>query len=82
MFHAFFRPRYRRCSDCGGPVPETAFADHLCDPEEWLDHQMAVLAEDIADLPGEIHAYLASPEGRFDLWRAERARLAREDRPG
>ena len=76
MFHAFFRPAHRRCSDCGATVNDAAFGEHVCDPEQWLDHQMVILQDDVAALTDEIHAYLASPEGRFDVWWAERGRLA------
>jgi hypothetical protein len=67
------------CPDCGAAV-ERAHADkHLCERGRLVDYQMFQLRDELADIETELGAYFDSPEGRFELWRAERERRRNGD---
>jgi hypothetical protein len=66
---------YVQCHGCGVVVEDVA--DHVCDRERMVDHQMARLGDELANLEEEINAYLSSPRGRFDAWWATRERRCR-----
>jgi hypothetical protein len=62
--------RYMPCPECGAAVDGSSSEAHVCDPERLLDFRLFELRGDIAALESEIAAYLSSPEGRFEAWRA------------
>jgi hypothetical protein len=62
------------CSDCGASVEQARREEHVCDRERLLDYQMFQLRDEIAAAESELSAYLDSPQGRFELWQAERDR--------
>lgn len=68
------QPRYMPCPDCGASVAAEVRDRHACDSEVRISYELFQLREDVAGMGREIDAYLASPEGQFALWEAERRR--------
>jgi hypothetical protein len=62
------------CDACGAAVARNDRDSHVCDRERLLDYQMFQLREEVAELDKQLNAYLASPEGRFELFYAARTR--------
>jgi hypothetical protein len=58
------------CPECGGPVSPP----HECERDEVLDYRLLLDRQDEVTLSDEVTAYLASPQGQFELWYAERER--------
>ena len=75
MFHSLPQPRFMPCPDCGESVATDARADHRCDDDRWLTYQLFQLREETASFDDQLAAYLESPQGRFEVWDAERRRL-------
>jgi hypothetical protein len=46
----------------------------VCDDERLLAFQNSRLRQEIAQFDAQLDAWLASPEGRFAVWLAERQR--------
>ena len=69
-----FQSQFMPCSECGASVQRSETDEHVCEQERRLDYQMLQLREEIDGLAWEISAYFASPQGRFELWCAERDR--------
>jgi hypothetical protein len=63
------------CRECGATVVFGELADHRCDPERWVDHQVACARHDIDDIDTQVARYLETARGRFEAWYAERSRL-------
>lgn len=76
MFGSFLQPQFIPCPDCGASVPATELEEHVCARESWLDYQMFQLRVELACFDIQLAAYLASPQGRFDAYYAERQRLS------
>jgi hypothetical protein len=76
----FPQPMHVPCPECGEAVERGCEDEHVCERERLLDYQMFQLRDELAAVDGEVAAYLESPHGRFDLWCAERDRVANEDR--
>ena len=74
MFGSFVQSRFMPCPDCGSSVERAHAAGHRCDPERRLDYEVFALRYGQAAVEAEIAAYLASPQGEFELWYAERER--------
>ena len=70
MSHPSFMP----CADCGASVKREQLAEHECDAERKLDHQLFRLRPEIAHFDDALTAYLDSPAGQFDAWYAEHRR--------
>ncbi len=68
-------PRHMPCADCGASVDVADAAGHVCDPERRLDFDLIRLRGEIAAFDDELDAFLDSPQGRFEVWDAERRRL-------
>jgi hypothetical protein len=71
-------PGYMPCDACGVAVARNDRESHVCDRERLLDYQMFQLREEVAELDKQLTAYLASPEGRFELFYAARTRRGRD----
>jgi hypothetical protein len=74
MFAFMSHPSFMPCADCGASVKREELAAHECDAERRLDHQLLQLRPEIAQFDDALGAYLDSPDGRFDVWYAERRR--------
>jgi hypothetical protein len=75
MFGSFLQPQYMPCPECGASVLTAEMDEHVCSPERRLDYQMLQLRAEIASFELHLAAYLASPEGRFAEYYAERRRV-------
>jgi hypothetical protein len=74
MFDSFVQSRFMPCPDCGSSVERASGGDHRCDPERRLEYAVFALRHELVDVEAEIADYLASPQGRFELWYAARER--------
>jgi hypothetical protein len=63
-----------RCPDCGGPVAREDARTHECDRDAVFDYRLFLDRQDEVTLNDEVTAYLASPQGQFEVWYAERER--------
>jgi hypothetical protein len=77
-----FGSRFMPCPDCGASIAHDERVDHLCENERWLDYQLFQLREELATFDTQFGAYLASPQGRFELWYAARLRTQGDGDPG
>lgn len=48
--------------------------DHVCDSERLLAFQNFRVRQEVARFDTQLGAWLATPEGRFAVWLAERQR--------
>jgi hypothetical protein len=62
------------CPDCGAAI-SIEEGEHLCDEERRRWHQLFVVNVEVQELDNELRTYLDSPQGRFELYYAERERL-------
>jgi hypothetical protein len=76
-----FGSRFMPCSDCGASLAHDEHADHLCEHERWLDYQVFQHREELAACDTQLSAFLASPQGRFELWYAARLRTQADPGP-
>jgi hypothetical protein len=76
-----FGSRFMPCPDCGASLAHDERANHLCEHERWLDYQVFQRREELAAYDSQLSAYLASPQGRFELWYAARLRTQADPGP-
>ena len=62
------------CPDCGAAI-SIEEGEHLCDEERHRWHQLFVVNVEVEALDDELRCYLDSPQGRFEVYYAERERL-------
>jgi hypothetical protein len=62
------------CPECGAPIAMDG-EGHDCDEERKRWYQLFLVNGEIQELEDELRAYLSSPQGRFELFYAERERL-------
>jgi hypothetical protein len=74
MFGGFPQPQHMPCEECGASVTRSEAGEHVCERERWLDFQMHQNREQIEAFEDELASFLATPEGRFEAWDAERRR--------
>jgi hypothetical protein len=65
------------CAECGASLARDQADEHVCDPERLLDFWLFQLRDEIEGLEDEVAAYLDTPQGRFEVWDAERRRRDR-----
>ena len=61
------------CPDCGAVARDDS-PTHECSRDEVLDYRLFLDRQDEVTLNDEVSAYLASPQGQFEVWYAERER--------
>ena len=71
-----FPSRYMPCPDCGASVERRDEA-HECERERWLEFQLFQLRAEVGEFEALLARYLDSPQGRFELYYAERGRARR-----
>ena len=74
MYPSLPQPRFMPCPECGESLAAEERSGHVCDDERWATYQLFQLREEVAELEGQLAAYLDSPRGRFEAWDAERRR--------
>ena len=57
------------------PENEETECPDPAEPPEVLDYRLFLDRQDEVTLSDELTAYLASPQGQFEVWYAERERL-------
>jgi hypothetical protein len=62
------------CDDCGASVRQGGDDEHVCERERWLDYQVFQRRAELEGFEVDLGSYLDTPQGRFDLWYAERQR--------
>ena len=67
-------PAHMPCSECGASVARGEGDAHHCEPEHRLDFVMFELRSEVESFDNSLEDYLASPQGRFEQWVAERRR--------
>ena len=81
MLGRFPKPAFMPCPKCGASVARAEQEEHVCDRERWLDYQLFVRRVDTARFEDDLGVYFDSPEGRFKIWDAKRARDAEDPEP-
>jgi hypothetical protein len=74
MLGEFFQSRFMPCDECGASVAREERDGHACERNRWLDYQVIQRRAELEDFEVELGYYLESPQGRFELWCAERER--------
>jgi len=74
MSLAFPTPDHMPCPQCGASVAVAAAEPHVCDEERVLDYRLFELGAEIASFADDFAAWLATPQGRFARFLAERDR--------
>ena len=77
---SFFTSHHMPCAECGASVRTSERDEHACDPERRLEYRLFLLHDEIAGFDEGLRGYLASPQGRFAQWLAERDRGRRGER--
>jgi hypothetical protein len=72
-------PAFMPCPGCGASVARSDEEEHVCERERWLEYQLFVRREEIERFEADVAAWFDSPEGRFQVWDAERRREEEED---
>jgi hypothetical protein len=75
VFGSLPQPSYMPCEECGASLPFGAGDEHVCSEQRRLEYQLFQLRAELAAFEAQFAAYLESPQGRFELWYAERERL-------
>jgi hypothetical protein len=65
---------YERCCDCGISIPLGMGDEHVCEREQWISYQVDKASRELRNIDAELRHYLETPQGRFDLWYAQRSR--------
>jgi hypothetical protein len=73
-------PQHTPCPECGESLARAERGEHACDRERWAKYQAFQLREETERFEDRLTEYLASPQGRFAVWDAERRRLEHGDR--
>lgn len=71
---SFFTSQHMPCAECGASVRCVERESHTCDPERRLEYRIFQMRDEVARFDDGLGAFLASPEGRFAQWLAERER--------
>ena len=63
------------CEDCGASVARAEREAHVCEEQRRVQYELfRLVRSEVAALEEELASYLATPEGRFHAWYAERER--------
>ncbi len=66
--------RYMPCPACGASLDRSERDAHVCDEERRLDYELVQLRPEILAFDERLAQWLASPDGLFAVWEAERRR--------
>jgi hypothetical protein len=65
------------CDECGTSLDRNERDGHACDPERRLEYQLFTQRAAIEQFDDDLGNYLASAQGRFEIWYAEYTRSPR-----
>lgn len=71
---SFFTSQHMPCAECGKSLRASEHEAHTCDPERRLEFRLFVLQDEVSTFDDGLSTYLASAQGRFAQWLAERDR--------
>lgn len=71
---SFFTSQHMPCAECGASLRIGQRDAHACDPERRLEYRLFGLQDEVSTFDDELSTYLASAQGRFAQWLAERER--------
>jgi hypothetical protein len=74
VFGSIPQPAYMPCEECGASLPVSARDNHVCSEQRRLAYRLFQLRAELAAFEGQFAAWVESPQGRFELWYAERER--------
>ena len=74
---SFFTSQHMPCADCGASVHTGRRDAHTCDPERQIEYRLFLLQDEVSSFDDGLSTYLASAQGRFAQWLAERERSRR-----
>jgi hypothetical protein len=66
--------RLMACPNCGEPCAWELNDGHVCELERRYDYELIKRNEELNRFADEVAAWMASPQGRFEAWCAERDR--------
>lgn len=67
-----YSSRFLPCARCGDSIERGNETAHECSPERLVEYQMFLLRDGIATFDTQLHHYLDSAVGRFEIWLAAR----------
>jgi hypothetical protein len=67
-------PEHMPCQSCGTSVARGARAAHVCDEARKIDYELFQLRGETAGFAGALAKWLETPQGRFEVFDAERRR--------
>jgi hypothetical protein len=67
-----FLSRFMPCDECGDSVDSSSQVVHQCDPDRLAEFRMFEMRQQVADFEAQLHSFLDSPRGRFEIWSAAR----------
>ena len=65
---------WQACPDCGASVPRDDLDGHVCDEEQRIRYELFKIRLEVDCFDRELKGWLATPEGRFAVFYAERER--------
>ncbi|HZB35981.1 MAG TPA: hypothetical protein VE440_07920 [Gaiellaceae bacterium] len=74
MFGSLPQPAHMPCPDCGASVPREAEAKHVCDEAQRTSYELFQVRLEADRFDTELTRWLASANGRFAVFYAERQR--------
>lgn len=74
MFGSLPQPAHMPCPDCGASVPREAQTKHVCDEAQRTSYEQFQVRLEADRFDTELTRWLASPNGRFAVFYAERQR--------
>jgi hypothetical protein len=76
MFGSMPQPAHLPCPSCGASVPRDSVSGHQCDEEQRTRYERFQARVEVDRFDAELTTWLSTPAGRFEVFYAERARLA------
>jgi hypothetical protein len=74
---SFFTSHHMPCTECGASVHVSEQGEHECDPARLLEYRLFLLRDEVNGFEEGLREFLATPQGRFAEWLAERDRKRR-----
>jgi hypothetical protein len=69
-------PAYLDCPSCGTSVASHALERHRCDDRHCRDHSARIARAEALTFEVEFCRFLATPQGRFEVFYAARSRAS------
>jgi hypothetical protein len=76
MFGSLPHPTHLPCPGCGATVEREDLSDHVCDDEQRTRYERFQVRVEAERFDTELTDWLRTPDGRFEVFYAERQRRA------